>query len=149
MCVPAICSAQVILFCLTMLTPVRLIFSYVPEGAALALQCTRVMRMIRALRIVRAAKVAPKLALVLESLIKSISSVAYIFIFTVLNTYLFAIVGCTIFKKNDPFHFGNLFDSMVTLFRIATLDSWGTIMYFLGYGDNIVFCRILLNSGIV
>lgn len=105
--------------------------------------------MIRALRIVRAAKVAPKLALVLESLIKSISSVAYIFIFTVLNTYLFAIVGCTIFKKNDPFHFGNLFDSMVTLFRIATLDSWGTIMYFLGYGDNIVFCRILLNSGIV
>eukprot|EP01052_Picozoa_sp_SAG31_P036492 SAG31_NODE_4563_length_3135_cov_6.260359_3_plen_51_part_00 len=44
--------------------------------------------------------------------------------------YIFAILGVTLFGKNDPFHFGSLGKAMLSLFRIATLEDWTDIMYF-------------------
>jgi hypothetical protein len=68
------------------------------EGQAAA-RCMRVLRLIRACRIFRAAKVTPKLSLVMETLIKSMASVSYIFGFMVLLSYLFAIVAVTLFVR--------------------------------------------------
>jgi hypothetical protein len=31
--------------------------------------------------------------------------------------YVFAVIGVTIFKKNDPFHFGSLDRALLSLFR--------------------------------
>ena len=36
--------------------------------------------------------------------------------------YLFAILGMTMFRANDPIHFGSLATAMLTLFRISTLE---------------------------
>ena len=98
------------------------------------LAAVRILRLLRAVRILRAAKMLPKLTLVLETLIKSASSVVYIALFTMLIMYIFAIVGVTVFSANDPFHFGNLGAAMLSLYRIATLEDWCDIMYFNIYG---------------
>ena len=121
------------------------------------LAAVRILRMLRAVRILRAAKVLPKLTLVLETLIKSASSVMYIAGFLVLVMYIFAIVGVSLFHSNDPFHFGDLGKGMLSLWRISTvscpclrclltacsltgdvlwpqLEDWTDIMYFNQFG---------------
>ena len=103
-------------------------------GGETALQALRLLRLLRALRILRAAKVMPELIVVLETLMKSAKSAAYIGIFFFLVMYIFGIVASTIFGKNDPFHFGNLGTSIVSLFRVATMEDWTDIMYFQTYG---------------
>jgi len=99
-----------------------------------ALQALRVLRLLRALRILRAAKVLPELTAVFETLVKSVRSAAYVGVFFFIIQYMFSIVGATLFGKNDPFHFGNLGNAMVSLFRVATLEDWTDIMYYQTYG---------------
>lgn len=101
----------------------------------------RILRLLRAVRILRAAKMVPRLTLVLETLIKSAGSVVYIGMFMLLVMYIFAIVGVTVFAKNDPFHFGNLGLAMLALYRIATLEDWCDIMYFNGETTFPQICR--------
>ena len=66
------------LFALLVLTPMG-------EGEVAAV---RILRIARAVRVLRAAKMAPKLTLVLETLIHSAGSVAYIAIFLMLVMYV-------------------------------------------------------------
>ena len=50
---------------------------------------------------------------------------------------LWRAVACTgwlIFKHNDPWHFGTLGRSMVTLFRATTMDDWSDIYYINSFG---------------
>ena len=102
----------------------------------------RILRMLRAVRVLRAAKVLPKLTLVLETLIRSASSVMYIAMFLMLVMYIFAIVGVSIFNKNDPWHFGDLGTGMLSLWRISTLEDWTDIMYFNQFGVSATsLCR--------
>ena len=72
--------------------------------------------------------ICSKLTLVMETLVRSASSVGYIGAFMTLVSYIFAIIGVTIFGTNDPFHFGDLSKGMVSLFRIATCEDWTDIM---------------------
>lgn len=41
-----------------------------------------------------------------------------------LVVYMYAILGTIMFAHNDPFHFGSLHLSVLTLFRVATLEGW-------------------------
>eukprot|EP01047_Picozoa_sp_COSAG01_P023868 COSAG01_NODE_1454_length_10256_cov_4.300748_12_plen_609_part_00 len=104
------------------------------QDGTTALRCLRILRLARALRILRAAKILPRLMMVLETLLASVSSVSYIVAFMVLVSYVFAIVGVTVFGENDPFHFGDLAVSMLTLFRVASLEDWTDVMYLNIYG---------------
>ena len=67
------------------------------------------------------AKLMPELVHVLETVVRSAKSVAFIGLFMVLVTYMFGIIGASFFASNDPFHFGNLGRAMMSLFRVATL----------------------------
>ena len=58
----------------------------------------------------------------------------YILLWLLLVWFLFAVVGITCFRKNDPFHFGGLGIAMLTLYRIATFESWTAIMYINYFG---------------
>ena len=103
-------------------------------GDVVDVRVLRVFRFLRALRVLRAAKVLPQLALVMETLLRSASAVGYIAGFMLLIAYIFGVIGVTIFKHNDPFHFGTLDRALVSLFRIVTLEDWTDIMYFNAYG---------------
>merc|ERR1711865_340566 len=48
--------------------------------------------------------------------------------------YLFAILAMILFRDNDPWHFGSLHISMLTLFRCATLEDWTEVMCINMYG---------------
>ena len=126
-----------VLCALVVLTPLA-----TGAGGMGAVRVLRILRLLRALRILRAAKVFPQLTLVLETLIRSFTSVIYVLSFMLLISYIFAIVAVTIFGANDPFSFGTLGRAMTTLFRIATLEGWTPIMYTQiygckGYGDGL------------
>jgi voltage-gated sodium channel len=127
----AILLSQVVL---VVLLPALDVDSVMDSGHAA--RALRILRLVRSLRMLRAAKIVPELMLVMETLLRSLSSVGYIMAFTMLVSYVFAIIGVTLFGKNDPFHFGSIHVAMLSLFRIATQEDWTDIMYFNMYGCN-------------
>ena len=98
----------------------------------------RLIRLLRAVRLLRTVRLFPNLAIVVETTVKSASSVIYIGLFGMLFTYMFAIVGVAAFGLNDPFYFGNLGRALLTLFRVISMDSWSMIMYCVSADSQIV-----------
>jgi voltage-gated sodium channel len=96
------------------------------------------LRILRVLRILRMITVFPKLRIIINALLKSIPSMGYIILLIGLLFYVYAVIGVFIFGKADPMHFGDLHHSMVTLFKVLTLEGWTDIMNFhiLGSGTN-------------
>ncbi len=93
-----------------------------------------VARMIRLLRVLRVITFFPQLRLIVSSLLKAIPSMIYVFVLLILHFYIYACAGTTLFGQNDPFHFGTLHISMLSLFRAVTLEDWADIMYVNMYG---------------
>ena len=48
--------------------------------------------------------------------------------------YIYACLGTFLFRENDPIHFESLHLSLLSLFRVATLEDWTDIMYTAVYG---------------
>lgn len=98
---------------------------FLPVNASYA----AVMRLARIMRALRLMTALPQLQLIVGALIKSIPSMGYVGILLSLNFYVYAVMGVFLFGENDPKHFGNLQSSMVSLFRVVTLEDWTDIMY--------------------
>jgi hypothetical protein len=88
----------------------------------------------RAAQALRAARMMPELALLMETISQSAEKVSAIVFLMAMAIYVFAIVGVTVMGANDPFHFGTIGRAMVTLFRVATLDGWPEILYYNMFG---------------
>ena len=50
------------------------------------------------------------------------------------NPISYACLGTFLFRENDPIHFESLHISLLSLFRVATLEDWTDIMYTAIYG---------------
>lgn len=96
-----------------------------------------VLRLFRLLRVLRLLSAVPKLQLLVNALLKSLPSMLYVTVLLLLLFYVYAVAGVLFFAKNDPVHFGNLFDALLSLFRIVTLEDWTDIMYLQIYGSDI------------
>jgi len=92
------------------------------------------LRLLRLLRVLKLVKSLPQLQLIVDALVQGLASIGYIGVILVLVFYVFAILGMTLFKKNDPWHFGTLAKAMLTLFRCSTLEDWTDVMYINMYG---------------
>lgn len=93
-----------------------------------------VFRLARVMRVFRIIRTIPKLQLLVNVLLKSIPSIGYIAILLSVIFYIYATMGVFLFKYNDPVHFGNLQLSLLSLFRIVTLEDWTDILYINMYG---------------
>lgn len=93
-----------------------------------------VVRLARVLRVFRIVHAIPDLRLLVNTLIKSIPSIGYIGILLSVIFYIYATMGVFLFSSNDPLHFGNLQQSLLSLFRVVTLEDWTNIMYINMYG---------------
>jgi voltage-gated sodium channel len=91
-------------------------------------------RILRVLRILRMITFLPKLRLIIGALVKSIPSMGYIILLIAILFYVYAIVGVFIFGVSDPLHFGDLHHTLVTLFKVLTLEGWTDIMNPLIFG---------------
>jgi len=92
------------------------------------------LRLLRLARLVKIFKKIPQLQMIVMGLAGGIKSIGYIVILLLLVFYLYAIVGITIFRTNDPWHYRDLQTTMLTLFRASTLEDWTDIMYISIYG---------------
>ena len=93
-----------------------------------------VLRLLRLLRVLKLVKALPKLQLLVTALLRSIPSMGYVTLLLFLMFYIYAVVGVTFFSDNDPIHFKNLQLTMLSLFRVVTLEDWTDIMYINMYG---------------
>jgi len=88
-----------------------------------------VLRLARALRLLRLVSALPKLQLLVGALLKSLSAMGYVSLLLGLLFYIYAVAGVQLFGRTDPTHFGSLGTALLTLFRVVTLDNWGDIYF--------------------
>ena len=93
----------------------------------------RLARILRALRLITA---IPKLQLLVTCLLKSLPSMFYVSILLFLLFYVYGAMAVFLFGENDPIHFRNLQTSVLSLFRVVTLEDWTDVMYINMYGSN-------------
>ena len=99
-------------------------------------QYAAVLRLARILRALRLVSVVPQLQLIVGSLIKSLPSMMYVSILLGLMFYVYAVMGVFLWGANDPVHFRDLQTSMLSLFRVVTLEDWTDIMYIQMWGSD-------------
>ena len=95
-----------------------------------------VLRLARVLRAMRLVTAVPKLQLLVSSLLKSIPSLGYVGLLLAVLFYIYAVMGVFLFRGNDPVHFYDLSTSLLTLFRVVTLEDWTDVMYIQMYGSD-------------
>ena len=95
-----------------------------------------VLRLARVLRVLRLLSVVPKLQILVVALLRSIPSMFYVTILLFILFYIYAVLGVMLFSENDPKHYATLGDSMLSLFRVVTLEDWTDIMYINMYGSD-------------
>ncbi len=93
-----------------------------------------VLRLLRLLRVLKLVRALPKLQILVGALLKSIPSMAYVSLLLLLLFYIYAVAAVFLFAENDPMHFENLQMSMLSLFRVVTLEDWTDVMYINMYG---------------
>lgn len=95
-----------------------------------------VLRLARILRVLRLVTAVPKLQLIVGTLLKSVPSMLYVGILLLILFYIYGAMGVFLFGENDPVHFRNLQTSLLSLFRVTTLEDWTDIMYINMYGAD-------------
>lgn len=114
-----------------------------------------VIRVLRVFRILRLLKTSSEIKLIVSVLFRSLSALTYNALFFTIFMYLFSVIGVTIFQLPDPNNaspemllkieqfyamapnapvvspdpYGDLGESMFTLFRILTGEDWTDIRY--------------------
>ena len=101
-------------------------FVIVAVAAAPTAGSFSVFRTMRILRTLRLVKNVPKLRIIIEALIKSIPSIGWISVLLVTVFYIFAVLATNLYGEAFPQWFGDIGDSMFTLFQIMTLESWSS-----------------------
>ncbi|MEM7011766.1 MAG: ion transporter [Verrucomicrobiota bacterium] len=96
-----------------------------------------VLRLFRLLRVLRLVTVIPRLQLLVGAMLKSLPSMGYVTILLFLLFYIYAVMGVLLFGKNDPVHFGDLWTSLLSLFRVVTLEDWTDVMYIQMFGSDV------------
>ena len=110
-----------------------LVICLVPVGGHFA----AVLRLVRVLRALRLVTALPRLQVLVSALLKSVPSMGYVGALLLLLFYVYGVMGVAIFRDNDPVHFGNLKLSLLTLFRVVTLEDWTDVMYIQMFGSDV------------
>ena len=122
--------------------------------------CIRILRVFRVLRLLRAAE---EVKLIVAVLMRSFSALTYNGLFFLIFMYLFSLIGLNLFKLPDvstadddtliqltqyqkmapnapeisPDPYGDLSESMFTLFRVLTGEDWTDIRYNLLHAEEL------------
>ncbi|MCL2072964.1 MAG: ion transporter [Marinilabiliaceae bacterium] len=91
-------------------------------------------RILRVLRIFRLFSTIPKLQLWVGAMLRSLPSIAYVFLLLIIILFTYGAMGVYFFADNDPFHFGTLPNALLSMFRVITFSNWTDIMYHNIYG---------------
>ena len=102
-----------------------IVLSLLPLGSNLA----TLARLIRLFRVLRLISAFPELRLIVDTLLRSIPSMGHVALLMGIIFYIYGVAGFYLFKDIDPTHWETLGISLLTLFRIVTLEDWTDVMY--------------------
>ncbi len=102
-----------------------IVFSLIPATGQFAM----IARLARLLRVMRLVSTIPELRLIVSTLVRSIPSIGHVMMLMSIFFYIYGIMGYHLFHQHDPFHWGTLGASLLSLFRVVTLEDWTDIMY--------------------
>ncbi len=88
-----------------------------------------IARLARLLRVLRLVSTIPELRLIVSTLVRSIPSMIHVMTLMSVIFYIYAITGYQLFHEHDPTHWRSLGISLLTLFRVVTLEDWTDVMY--------------------
>ena len=80
-------------------------------------QFAAVLRLARALRLLRLVTALPRLQLLVGALLKSLGAMGYVGLLLALMFYIYGVAGVQLFRKADADHFGSLKDQAAKLKR--------------------------------
>ncbi len=83
-----------------------------------------ILRVLRVLRLFRLLTIIPQMRTIIGALIGVIPGIFSVLMVVLLFFYVFAIMSTNLFSQSFPQWFGNLGESMYSLFQIMTLESW-------------------------
>jgi len=92
-------------------------------------QFATIARVARLLRVARLISTIPELRLIVTTLVRSIPSMGHVILLMSIIFYIYAIAGFHLFHEHDPQHWRSLPISLLTLFRVVTLEDWTDVMY--------------------
>ena len=92
-------------------------------------QFATVARLLRLLRVMRLVSAIPELRLIVDTLLRSLPSMGHVVLLMSIVFYIYGVAGFHLFHAHDPQHWGNLGLSLLTLFRVVTLEDWTDVMY--------------------
>lgn len=104
---------------------VIVIGSLIPAGSSGVL----LARLLRVFRVLRLVSMVPELKVLVNSLLIAIPRMGYLALLMFIIFYMYGTVGSILFEKVDPYLWGDVSISMLTLFRVATFEDWTDIMY--------------------
>ncbi|RUO26938.1 cation transporter [Aliidiomarina minuta] len=88
-----------------------------------------IARLLRVFRVLRLVSMVPELRMLMNALLKALPRMGYVALFMFIIFYIYGAVGSFMFHDVNPFYWDNIAISVLTLFRIATFESWTAIMY--------------------
>ena len=103
------------------------VFDFVVIGLAFApglRENITLLRLARLLRVVRLVSVMPDLRILVRAMVRSLPPITSLVLLTVLLMYVYGMVGWILFHEEDPEHWGNIGDALLSLFQILTLEDW-------------------------
>lgn len=102
-----------------------IVFCLIPATGELAM----IARIARLLRVVRIVSVLPQLRVLVTALMQSLPGMINVVLLMTVIFYVYGVAGYHLFHEIDPTHWESLGISLLTLFRIVTLEDWTDIMY--------------------
>ena len=102
-----------------------MVLSLLPASGEYAM----IARLARLLRVARLISTIPELRLIVATLVRSIPSMGHVLMLMGVIFYIYAVAGYHLFHEHDPTHWRNLGISLLTLFRVVTLEDWTDVMY--------------------
>ncbi|ADE14019.1 Ion transport protein [Nitrosococcus halophilus Nc 4] len=101
------------------------VFSLIPATGPFA----PIARLARLFRLMRLISAVPEMRLVVSTLVRSIPSIGHVLLLLAILFYIYAVIGYHLFHEHDPAHWNSLGLSLLTLFRVVTLEDWTDVMY--------------------
>ena len=101
------------------------LLSLVPSTGEFAM----IARLARLLRVMRLISTIPSLRLIVETLVRSLPGMMHVIMLMAVIFYIYAVAGFHLFNQHDPELWGTLGTSLLTLFRVVTLEDWTDVMY--------------------
>jgi voltage-gated sodium channel len=86
------------------------------------------LRLARLLRVVRLISVMPDLRMLVRAMARSLPPITSLGLLTLLLMYVYAMLGWILFHQEDPENWGNIGQSMLSLFQILTLENWPSFL---------------------